>query len=247
MFATCFGGPLLPLFIAIFAWTQSSLSLRDTSEQFLQDHHISITKQAVITALRNDDAEIRREASRVLSSHWPKEAAAPIQIAMLQEGDELVRVSLATDLARLGDKAGREMLLTECHNTGDWGTTRMYAARGLTELHDDSCVDSVLEILRSDSDPQDTVAKSDALELLPSFIHDFTGEEYRRVLNLAVSALNDPAVGVRLTAAITLGRVGDTSAIPALQAALTTEQDATIHSAILVELKRLKNLQKERK
>ena len=128
-----FVGVLPPLLIAIFAWTQSQ-SLHDTSVQFLLDHHISITKQAVTAALRTDDAEIRREASRVLSSHWPKEAAAPIRIAMSQEGDELVRVSLATDLARLGDKAGREMLLTECHNTGDWGSTRMYAAEGVTEL-----------------------------------------------------------------------------------------------------------------
>ena len=78
--ATCFGAALLPLFIATFTWSQS-LPLRDTSQQFLQEHHISITKESVIAALRNDDADIRREASRVLSSHWPMEAVAPIQIA----------------------------------------------------------------------------------------------------------------------------------------------------------------------
>ena len=215
----------------------------DNGEQFLREHNVSITKQAVVAALWNDDAEVRRAASHVLSSRWPKEAGAPIREAMLREDVEWIRVSLASDLAELGDKAGREMLMTECHNHSNWGSTQILAARSMIQLHDDSCVGAVLEILRSDSDPQDTLAKVDALNLVPSFIHDFTGQEYRAVMDLTMNALNDPDAGVRLTASITLGSLGDTSAIAALEAAVATEQDPNIQSAMLSELRRLKTLQ----
>ncbi len=242
-FGTCFAGVILSLLVAMPASTEQ---LHDV-EQFLQEHHISITEQTVIAALRNEDPGIRRAAAQVLSSRWPRDAAEPIEVAMWQEDDELIRVSLATDLARLGDSAGRKVLLSECHNPGNWGSTRMFAARSVTELHDDSCVESVLEILGSDSDPQDTNGKMDALYLVPSVIKHFTAQEYQKVLDLAVNALNDPDLRIRLTASIMLGGVGDTSVMPALQAAIASEQDQTVHSAMLLDLKRLSDLQRGRK
>lgn len=212
-----------------------------TPERFLQEHQVPITKPAVITALRNDDAEVRKAASHVLSGHWPKEAAAPIKTAMLQEDIPFTRVSLATDLARLGDTAGREMLLTVCHNGGEWGSTRIMAARNMIELHDDSCLDSVVEILASDSNPEDTSAKYEAVNLVPKLI-EISGSERQTFLDLAVNALKDPDLGVRIAATTTLGRLGDISVIAPLQAAATSEQDPTVHDAMLTELKRLKDL-----
>ena len=117
----------------------------------------------------------------------------------------------------------------------------------MTGLHDNSCVDSVLEILRSPSDPQDTLAKVDALNLVPDIIRNSGQQEYRNTLDLTMNALNDPDGGVRLTASVTLGRLGDTSAIATLQAAVATEQDPNIHSAMLNQLKRLKTLEQEQK
>jgi HEAT repeat protein len=195
-------------------------------KQFLAKHHVSTTQEAVRAALNHDDPEVRKAASHVLSSHWPKEAEAPLEAAMLQENDEWVRIAIASDLAELGDEAGREMLTTECHNASEWGSTRILAARMLTQLHDNSCVDAILEILQSDSDPQDTLAKIDALNLVTMFIEHSTPQEYRKVLDLAMNALNDPDPGVRLTASVTLGHLGD---------------------AMLVELKRLRSLQQGRK
>jgi hypothetical protein len=104
-------------------------------------------------------------------------------------------------------------------------------------------VDAVLEILRSDSDPQDTLAKVDALNLVPSLIHHSTAQEHQAVMDLTVNSLNDPDAGVRLTASTTLGRLGDTSAVAALQVAVASERDPNIHSAMLGELKRLQGLQ----
>ena len=220
---------------------------RDNTEQFLQEHNIPITRQAVTAALGDDDAAVRKAASRVLSNHWPKDAPTPIQEAMLREHDGLIRVSLASDLAHLGETAGREMLLTECHDRSEWGSTRVLAARSMFDLHDDSCVDAVLQILRSPSDPQDTLAKVDALNLVPNIIKHFSGQDYENVLNLTTNALNDPDAAVRLTASVTLGSLGDTSAIDALRVAIATEEDATVHNAMIRELKRLKTLQQGQK
>jgi HEAT repeat protein len=240
------------LLIPIFAAAQVSISVEgqpvpDSPERFRKAHHVSTTKDAVITALQNVDPEVRKVAAEVLSRRWPRDAKAPLEIAMLQENDAFSRIFIASDLAKIGARAGYEMLITECHNTSEWGSTRILAARGMTELHDDSCVDSVLETLRSPSDPQDTNAKIDALNLVPDIIKHFSGQEHRNVMDLTMSALDDPDAGVRLTASVTLGRLGDTSAIAALQAAGTTEQDATVQNAMLGELKRLKTLQQVQK
>ena len=97
----------------------------------------------------------------------------------------------------------------------------------------------LLEILHSDSDPEDTLAKVDALNLVPDIIHHSGEQECRNILDLTMNDLNDPDAGVRLTAS----RLGDTSAIAALQAALAAEQDPNNHRVMLNELKRLKTLE----
>jgi len=230
----------LPLLFTVAVWPEQLVS--DMPEQVLRSHHINLTKQGVIAALGSDNAEVRKYASRVLSSHWPKNAASPIEVAMLRENVEFNRVSMAFDLTKLGDNAGREMLVSECHNTSEWRSTRMLAARYMSELREDSCVDSVLDVLQSDSDPQDTISKTEALELVPSFIGHPTVQDSRRVLELVAGALDDPDLGVRLTASNMLVHLGDVSAIPRLQAALEREQDETVHGAMLGDLKRLEEL-----
>jgi len=212
-------------------------------EEFLKEHHVSTAKPDVITALEADDPEVRKVAAEVLSRRWPKDAAAPLESAMLQEIDTPTRILMALDLAKIGGRAGSKMLITECHNDDQWASTRILAARSMTELHDDSCVDSILETLRSDSDPQDTLAKVDALNLVPDIIEHSGEQEYRNILDLTMNALNDPDAGVRLTASITLGHLGDISAIAPLEAAITSEPDPNISSAMLGELKRLKGFE----
>ena len=236
----------LLVLLAVGVWPQqrstNGIPIGDTPEQVLKSRHIAIRKPSLVAALLSDDAEVRKLAAGVLANRWPKDAAPAIEEAMLREADDWNRIWMAFDLAKLGDKAGREMLGTECHNTGEWGSTRMLAARKMSELHDDSCVDSVLDVLGSDSDPQDTNAKESALDLVPSFIKHFTGQEYRKVLDLAEKALDDPAGGVRIAASIMLGRLGDVSAVPGLQAALAREQDETVQGVVSRDVKRLEEL-----
>ena len=219
---------------------------QDWSEKILNEHHIPTTKHALTLALKDADFAVRNSAAELLSRRWPNEAKAILEAAMLQEGNARTRIDMALDLAKIGDRAGYEGLITECHDASDWGSDRILAAEGLTDLHDDSCTDSVLEILGSPSDPQDTCAKMAALNLVPRIIHHSGDQEYRSILDLTINALNDPDEGVRLTASITLGRLADASAIVALEKAMSAEQEATLQDAMRRELQRLKDLKQQK-
>jgi HEAT repeat protein len=233
---------------AVAVWPQSNdpnANIRDMPERVLRSHHLKITEQDAIAALGSDNSGERVSAADVLSSHWPKEAVAPIEAAMLKESDQLTRVHLAWDLAKLGDDAGRGMLVSECHAASEWGTTRMLAARWMSELHDDSCADSIIEVLRLDSDPQDTMSKVEALNLVPTFVRHPTAMDSGGIVALVENALDDPAGSVRLTASQTLVRLGDISAIPHLQAAVAKEQEEAIRSAMSSDVKHLQELKKK--
>ncbi len=110
----CVARVFLPLLFTVAAWSQqhsdSGLVREIPDGQVLLSHHIAFTEQGVMAALRSDNAEVRKYASRVLSNHWPKNAASPIEVAMLREDVEFNRVSMAFDLAKLGENAGRQML-----------------------------------------------------------------------------------------------------------------------------------------
>jgi HEAT repeat protein len=232
---------LLPVVFATVAWAgqdDEALS-RDMPERVLRSHHFRITEQGAIAALGSDNSQVRECAALVLLNHWPADAASPIEVAMLKESDEFSRVHMASDLAKLGDNAGREMLVSECHSIGEWGSTRMLAARFMSELHEDTCVDSVLELLQSDSDPQDTMSKVEAVDLVPTFIGRLAGQDSQLVLELVAKALDDPDLGVRLTASNMLVSLGDVSAISRLRAAFEKEQDENIKSAMLSDVKSL--------
>jgi hypothetical protein len=242
--AFCVGMSLLWL-LPVFATAQATIQdgQPELTEHFLRKHHVSITSQALIAALQDSDTMVRKVAADVLSSRWPKEARSPLEAAMLRETDATTRIVMALDLATIGDKAGHEMLITECHDNSEWASTRMVAARSMFELHDNSCLDSVLDTLRSNSDPQDTIAKIFALYLVPNIARESEDLEYRNILHWTINALNDPNAGVRLTASSTLASLRDTSAIDALQAATASEQDPNIRSAMRGYWKRLKKLE----
>ncbi len=235
---------LIPALITAGAWAQVGsvvIEGKDTRNP-LGRHHIANTKRALIAALRNDDAEVRQAASGALANGWPKDAIAPIKEAMLREIVAGNREAMAFDLARLGDATGRDTLTRLCHSTADPEYVRMAAAMNMSFLKDDSCVDVVLDVFRLDSDPDDPDSKSQALSLVPGFIGRLGGEESRRVLELVAKALDDPDPGVRMTASNTLGLLGDVSAIPALQAALTREKNEGCRLQMFTDLQRLEKL-----
>jgi hypothetical protein len=236
----------LPALLAIGVWPQprsiNGVPIGDMPEQLLKSHHIALTRRSLVAALRNDDAEVRKLAAGVLANRWPNDTASEIEGAMLREPVIRNRICMAFDLAKLRNRAGREMLINECHKRGNWGSDRVLAARFMSDLHDDSCVDSIIDILQSNSDPNDTVSKEGALDLVPNFIGRLTQHDSQRVFELVANALDDPAPGVRMNAGDVLVRLRDVTAIPRLEAAIAREQEETCRDALERDLKQLQKV-----
>jgi hypothetical protein len=212
-------------------------------EEILQQHHIALRQRAVMAALRSDNAEVRVAAAELAAQNWPKNAAPAIEDAMLKEGSVWNRIRMAAALARLGDRRGRETLITECHNDSEWASVRMYAATVLSrEFSDDSCLNPVLDVLQSESDPKEGMgAKEMALELVPDLIGRVDKRQSQKLFELLTSALRDPHPYLRMTASATLRSMGDVRAIPSLQAAIANETDEGCLRWMNVSLKELQS------
>jgi HEAT repeat protein len=216
-------------------------AIPDQPEKALQRHRIAITKRSVFAALRSNDLEIRKTAADVAAKRWPKPAIPALEQAMRRETDELTLIRIATDLAKLGNKVGRQALVKECHNNSESASNRMSAATTLSrDLGDDSCIDSIIDVLRSDSDPNDTYAKQWALELARDLIRRVGAQRSETVFELVMGALNDPSTGVRIVASMTLDAIGDPNAIPSLESAIAREEDEGCRQVMARELQGLK-------
>ncbi len=233
----------LPVLLAICVWPQersiNGVPIGDMPEQLLKSHHIALTHWSLVAALRSDDAEVRKLTAGILANRWPNDTASAIEEAMLREPVIRNRIWMAFDLAKLRNHTGREMLISECHKRGNWGSDRMLAARFMSDLHDDSCVDSIIDVLQSNSDPNDTVSKEEALDLVPNFIEHLTQRDSQRVFELVANALDDPAPGVRMDAGDVLVRLGDVTTIPRLEAAIARKQEETCRGALDRDLKQM--------
>jgi HEAT repeat protein len=171
---------------------------------------------------------------------WPKDAILPIERALLNESIVWNKIEMADDLFRSGDPLGRETLVSVCHDLTVGGSARMAAANRLVPFKDDSCRDSVLSILKSATDLQDTDAKEQALMLAPALLGQSGTEQYRTVFQLLTKSLRDPAANVRVIASAMLGQIGDPAAIPSLEAAIAKERDNTYRTWMSNSLAKLR-------
>lgn len=237
---------ILSLLLALAAFAQSIGTdgniVPDNPEKFLRTHHVVITEEGLVAALRSPNTGVRNAAAGVLADRWPARALPTLEQAIKDEKDEFTRVTIAFRLAKIGGQAGRDALRSECHSDGNWGSTKMFAAKSLIELDDYSCVDSLLKILKTTSDPQDTYAKEETIELVPRLLGHLGEFKPQQIYELLETALEDPAVGVRMDAARILGQLGVVHAIPKLQAAIAKEQEPGIKDIMKTELSRLQQI-----
>lgn len=206
----------------------------ETLEGALQRHHIALTKDALVEALRNPDAEARRLAAQKLAKDGVKDSIPSIADALKSEALPLNQVNLAFSLAELGDSAGIAKLKAMCNSAAIAGGIRMLAAQYALWLHDDGCGSAILIALQSDEDAETRIQ---ALSLIPSLRNASTHPSAS--LALIAKALADQSPGVRLAASSTLGTIGDASAIPYLQKALATEQNEGCALEMRMDLQQL--------
>jgi HEAT repeat protein len=168
---------------------------------------------ALISALRDSDAEVRRAAANSLGQLEDKRAV-PGLLAALRDEDAEVRQQSAWALGQLEDKRAVEGLAAALRDANT--EVRRKSAWALGQLEDPSAAPALTAALR-DSDAD--VRKTSAWGL---------GQlELRTAPDALIDALKDSDADVRRTAAWALSEMGDARAVPALRGMLNdTDPDA---------------------
>ena len=199
-----------------------------TAAQILTQHHISLTKDALLAALRNDDAEIRYLAAGQLADEHAQDAIPAIVEALKAEDMPQAKVNIAFALAQMGDERGMQALRQDCDATSLPMAYRLSAVLYLVLfLHDESCLRTVVEGYQQSPESGHRVQ---ALSLIPDF-KKLSANESALLRALLLSGLRDPDPGVRIEASDMLRTMGDVSAIPALEAAIAAETDVDVPHA----------------
>ncbi|MDZ4762923.1 MAG: HEAT repeat domain-containing protein [Chloroflexota bacterium] len=199
----------------------------------------------LIAQLTDSDVAVRRTAARALITLGDP-AAAPALIAILNDGDAIMRIDVVTALGMCRSEAGMAALLKlvrlsmfDAHHVQairslGWfrdarlaapllpllahnvGAVRLAAAEALGDIGDPSAVPALVE--RFESDPQIDIRWQAARSL--GAIRDASA------VPALMAALHDTAATIRAHAASALGAIGDRRAVNALRGAANDTEDA---------------------
>jgi HEAT repeat protein len=206
-----------------------------TFAEKLQQHHIALTKSALVNALRNPDAEVRYLASAQLAANRAKDTIPSIIGALTAERVPLARLNIAFALVQMDEKKGFAELKNTCDDAHVPSHFRITAASYLLDVHDEHCLRSVLRMLRSDAEP---TTRMQALSILNRF-ERIQKKDFRAMHHLVLNALADPDPSVTLTASSTLSSIGNGSDIQNLRNAIADEHDEVVRSQMQDDLQRL--------
>ena len=224
--------------IALILATSAFGSRPETITEALKRHHVALTRSALVAALQNSDPEIRGLAATQLAEEKATDVVPDIVQALTNEHAPLTRVNIAFALAQLGNEKGVKTLESACHESETVGGVRMRAAMYMVDfLHRNACFADVLDVLDSRNGDQ-AGNRIQALSLAPSF-KGLSEDESRRLLAATINNLQDTTAAVRISASDALVRLGDASAVPHLQQAVSVEQDSVVRDALEGALKRL--------
>jgi HEAT repeat protein len=206
-----------------------------TFKQLLRERNVSLTGEALLTALRNTDPQVRYLAALVLAEDKETNAIPAIADALTTEKVAETRVNMALALAQLGDENGIAALRDDCSNPELAPSLRMYAAKYLLDVHSEGCLSSIEDVARSAKDPG---ARILALSQLARFQHASEADSDKIIRSLAI-ALSDKEPTVTIAASHGLSAFGSPAGVPYLQKAIAVEHDGTVRSIMQADLQRL--------
>jgi HEAT repeat protein len=200
----------------------------------LKEYNIPLTKEALLSALHSDNHHIWPLAAEELAFEGVKDAIPELAALLEAKSGPGDRISLADALAQLGDQRGVEVLQGYCDDPVAPIGDRLGAAERLLRYRPKSCPKTLIEGL------QDKTWRVLALGIVPDF-KELSPSESAVVKAIVLKSLQDQDFMVRLQAAETVGALGDTSVIPALQAAIPKESDSVARIAMEYSLERLQH------
>lgn len=203
--------------------------------QILSQRHISLTKDALVSALASDDPEIRALAAQQLAVEDAKDTVPAMVQTLEVEEVPRTKINIAFALAQMGNSRGYEVLRKGCSNAMLPISIRLASVSYLLDLQDESCSAAVILGYEQSSDSSTRVQ---ALSLIPDF-KKLSANESVAFRELLLNALRDRDPGVRIEASDVIRMRGDVSAIPALEAAISSENNVDVRTQMETELKGL--------
>lgn len=205
----------------------------DMDEHILQEkYHIAPTQEGLVGALRHSDPVVRSFAAFRLASKRYADVAAAVLDALASEHYPGVKIEMAVAAFQLGAEGGKVALKAMCEDASWSPSLRMSAARSMLSVGGESCLTSVLTVLRSSENDQ---ASYMALEMLPRFVHA-TPAELQEGRDLAATYLRNKFPGFRAAASDFMRATGGFWAAALLHDALAVEQDEAIRAVMTRDL-----------
>jgi hypothetical protein len=192
----------------------------ETFADGLARHHIELTEAALIAALQNPDGDVRSLAAAQLAATDDRPALKAILDALDAENDIQVQVNLAGAATWIGSQRALDRLQRLCQNLNVPATTRLDAARYVSNKELSTCYPMVEQIAQTDHD-----ANVRVLAIMAAVSYRGQGEKAQA---LTVSALSDSDPIVRIAAAEALRFMHATGALGALRHALEIDGDDTV-------------------
>jgi HEAT repeat protein len=218
-----------------------------TIEQMLERRGVQLTVQALVNALLDPRPVVRSLAAEKLAQDKEKDAVPAIVEAFSRETAAGTREIMADALASLGESQGFETLRSICSASASAPYLKLAAAQSALRLHDESCVDSLLGLIRSEqasspwSPARDNIVHVGLSGLGGFEFHHLTGAQEDEIRAIATGGLASTAAEVRLAAARAMAKFGDAASVPVLQKAVGTEQDQFNRPRMLEALKLLED------
>jgi HEAT repeat protein len=205
----------------------------ETFADGLARHHIDLTETALVAALASPDGEVRSLAAAQLAAMDDHPALTAILDAMEVEPDLQVQVNLAGAASWLNSRRALDKLQQLCQNLNVPSTTRLDAARYVSNKDLPTCFSAVVQIEQSG---QDASLRILALEAAVNY-----RGQAARAQALAISALADLDPTVRIAAVEALRSLHATGAGDALGRALQAEGDETVREHLRAAIRALRS------
>jgi len=135
----------------------------ETFADGLARHHIDLTETALIAALADPDGEVRSLAAAQLAAMDDHPALTAILDALDAEPDPQVQVNLAGAATWLGSNRALDRLQRLCQNLNVPSTTRLDAARYVSNKELPTCFSAVEQIERGSGQIQNVFSKMNPL------------------------------------------------------------------------------------
>lgn len=181
------------------------------------------------------EPELRSAVVQALGSFKDNgEVSAKLEMIAKDDGSYRARAGALEAIGRLKSAKAYETLVTAVNGESPDGFLRNAALHGLGALGDDKAV----PLLRAWAAPGKDIASREAA--IGSLGH--LDKDNKEITNQIASYLTEPQFPIRMSAVFALGMRGDTSAVPALEALLNSN-DLSIEMAPMIksQIERLKN------